>query len=65
MDGRTSSIEDFYNTTILDTMFNQLNDVNDIVDTRSPPIKAWMGETSSAWGGGATGLSDRYVAGFM
>ncbi|XP_076105371.1 heparanase-like isoform X2 [Mytilus galloprovincialis] len=27
--------------------------------------KVWLGETSSAWGGGAAGLSDRYVAGFM
>ncbi|CAC5366171.1 HPSE [Mytilus coruscus] len=27
--------------------------------------KFWLGETSSAWGGGAAGLSDRYVAGFM
>ena len=27
--------------------------------------RVWLGETSSAWGGGAKGLSDTYVAGFM
>lgn len=28
-------------------------------------MKIWMGETASAFGGGAPGLSDTYVAGFM
>lgn len=28
-------------------------------------MKIWMGETASAFGGGAPGLSDTYVAAFM
>lgn len=35
------------------------------VDLASPGKKVWLGETSSAYGGGAKGLSDTFVAGFM
>ena len=35
------------------------------VDLVSPGKKVWLGETSSAYGGGAVGLSDTFVAGFM
>lgn len=31
----------------------------------SPGKPVWLGETSSAYGGGAVGLSDTFVAGFM
>ncbi|XP_031561246.1 heparanase-like [Actinia tenebrosa] len=65
VNGRTSTAKDFYDVQILDTMLDQLNDFNDIVTVRAPQTKAWIGETSSAWGGGAEGLSDRYIAGFM
>ena len=65
IDGRTSTIEDFYNVQILDTMLDQLSELNHILATRSPGKKAWIGETSSAWGGGKPGASDRFVAGFM
>jgi len=36
-----------------------------ITQASGSKAKVWLGETSSAWGGGAEGLSDRYVAGFM
>lgn len=35
------------------------------IELTSPGKKVWLGETSSAYGGGAKGLSDTFVAGFM
>ncbi|XP_031658932.1 heparanase isoform X1 [Oncorhynchus kisutch] len=35
------------------------------IELISPGKKVWLGETSSAYGGGAKGLSDTFVAGFM
>ena len=65
VDGRTCSEEDFYKPHILDHLLHELKSVNYIMDKYCPGIPRWLGETSSAFGGGAPGLSDRYVAGFM
>lgn len=35
------------------------------VNQVSPGKPVWLGETSSAYGGGAAGLSDTFAAGFM
>ncbi len=35
------------------------------VKLETPGKLVWLGETSSAYGGGAVGLSDTFVAGFM
>lgn len=65
VDGRHCSKEDFYKPDILDYLLHELKSVNYIMDKYGPGIPRWLGETSSAFGGGAPGLSDRYVAGFM
>lgn len=36
-----------------------------VVHQVSPGKPVWLGETSSAYGGGAAGLSDAFAAGFM
>ena len=65
VDGRTCTCEDFYDPYVLDYLLTQLDAANVTLAKVDPKSRRWLGETSSAWGGGAPGLSDRYVAGFM
>ena len=65
VDGRTCSEEDFYSPDVLDYFLHELNAVNSILSKIDPGCSRWLGETGRAFGGGAPGLSDRYVAGFM
>uniref|UniRef100_UPI00358E3DE8 heparanase-like n=1 Tax=Myxine glutinosa TaxID=7769 RepID=UPI00358E3DE8 len=65
VNGRTATLHDFLDPEILDSLATEIQDVAQVVQKVSPGSKVWLGETSSAWGGGAAGLSDAYVAGFM
>ncbi|XP_072518930.1 heparanase [Salminus brasiliensis] len=65
VNGRDTSLEDFLDPEVLDTLADKTNEVFKIVNSLSPGKKVWLGETSSAYGGGAIGLSDTFVAGFM
>ena len=63
---KTATVEDFLNSTLLDSLGVNLNIAFNITLTECnflKPIR--MTETSSCYGGGAKGLSDAYVAGFM
>ena len=42
-----------------------MSTVEDFLAKNSMKRPLWLGETSSAYGGGAHGLSDRYVATFL
>uniref|UniRef100_A0A8C9W1Y0 Heparanase n=1 Tax=Scleropages formosus TaxID=113540 RepID=A0A8C9W1Y0_SCLFO len=65
VNGREASMEDFLSPKVLDTLTTKITKVLQTVTLASPGKKVWLGETSSAYGGGATGLSDTFVAGFM
>lgn len=65
VNGRDTSLEDFLDPEILDTLALKTNEVLEKVKQASPQKRVWLGETSSAYGGGAAGLSDTFVAGFM
>uniref|UniRef100_A0A671M7V9 Heparanase n=1 Tax=Sinocyclocheilus anshuiensis TaxID=1608454 RepID=A0A671M7V9_9TELE len=65
VNGRDTSLHDFLDPEVLDTLATKINEVLEIVESVSPGKKVWLGETSSAYGGGAVGLSDTFVAGFM
>ncbi|XP_061589497.1 heparanase isoform X3 [Cololabis saira] len=65
VNGRDTSLEDFLDPEVLDTLALKTNEVMERVKEASPGKAVWLGETSSAYGGGALGLSDTFVAGFM
>ncbi|KAI3362512.1 hypothetical protein L3Q82_012799 [Scortum barcoo] len=65
VNGRDTSLEDFLDPEVLDTLALKTNEVLEKVNRLSPGKPVWLGETSSAYGGGAAGLSDTFVAGFM
>ncbi|XP_062339919.1 heparanase [Osmerus eperlanus] len=65
VNGRDTSLEDFLDPQVLDMLALKTKEVLETVDLVSPGKKVWLGETSSAYGGGAVGLSDAFVAGFM
>ncbi|XP_034566332.1 heparanase isoform X2 [Notolabrus celidotus] len=65
VNGRDTSLEDFLDPEVLDTLIWKTNEVLETVKLASPEKSVWLGETSSAFGGGAVGLSDTFVAGFM
>ncbi|NXT18423.1 HPSE Heparanase, partial [Syrrhaptes paradoxus] len=65
VNGRSATREDFLSPEVLDTFATAVRDVLEIVGGTVPGKKVWLGETSSAYGGGAPRLSNTYVAGFM
>ncbi|XP_068430259.1 heparanase [Clinocottus analis] len=65
VNGRDTSLEDFIDPEILDTLAFKTKEVLEKVKLVSPGKPVWLGETSSAYGGGAAGLSDTFAAGFM
>ncbi|XP_043951677.1 heparanase isoform X1 [Gambusia affinis] len=65
VNGRDTSLEDFLDPEVLDTLALKTNEVLERVRQESLRKPVWLGETSSAYGGGARGLSDAFVSGFM
>ncbi|XP_043216716.1 heparanase-like [Amphibalanus amphitrite] len=60
--GRTATPADFTNTTHMDLLSRQIGAAR---RAAGPSAPLWITESASAWGGGAPGLSDRYLAGFL
>ena len=65
LNGHTCTLKDFLNVTVLETLKDEITQLNNFLVKKGIDIPIWLGETSSAYGGGAPGLSDRYVAGFL
>ncbi|KAK7792194.1 hypothetical protein R5R35_005148 [Gryllus longicercus] len=62
---RDATLQDFINPSTLNVLKEQILAVNEVVDKHLPGIPVWLSETGSAYGGGAPGLSNTYVAGFL
>ena len=66
VNGRTATVDDFTSAEVLDYLPQQIHIINETMAKAGyHGYPMWLGETSSAYGGGAPGLSDRYVAGFL
>lgn len=65
MNGRKATADQFMDPYILDSFQDELDVAFSILEETSPGKPLWLGETSSAFGGGSVGLSDTYIAGFM
>ncbi|KAM5282774.1 heparanase isoform 1-T1 [Hipposideros larvatus] len=65
LNGRIATKEDFLNPDVLDTFISPVQKIFQVVKKTRPHKKVWLGETSSAYGGGAPLLSNTFAAGFM
>ena len=64
LNGHSCTLNDFLNVDILNSLKQEVNELQNFLNNNRIDLPMWLGETSSAYGGGAPGLSDRYVAGF-
>ncbi len=65
LNGKTAVLPDFFTVSVLDKLISEAKLARNVVSEYHRDIELWLGETSSCYGGGAPGLSDTFVAGFM
>ena len=65
LNGHTATLEDFLDVQHLDYFPKMVKTVGTFLQQNDIQKPLWLGETSSAYGGGAKGISDRYVAAFL
>ncbi|XP_031842931.1 heparanase [Nomia melanderi] len=65
LNGREAQIADFINVSTFNYLPMQIESVNQAIKASEKDILMWLSETSTAFGGGAPKLSDRFVAGFL
>ncbi|XP_067658912.1 heparanase-like [Haliotis asinina] len=60
-----AKVETFIDPKVMDSLITFIDIVRNVTTPADPDTPLLLGETSSFSGGGAPGLSDRYVAGFL
>ena len=60
-----SSLPQFIAPQTLDALHHSLDRADLVLDQVAPNLPRWLGETANVAGGGAKGLSDRFVSGFL
>ncbi|PFX17988.1 Heparanase [Stylophora pistillata] len=59
------SLPQFYVPQTLDTLLQDIKEADEVISEYAPGLPRWFGETASVSGGGAAGISGRFVAGFF
>ncbi|XP_011341385.2 heparanase isoform X2 [Ooceraea biroi] len=65
LNGREAKVKDFVTPLIFNWLPGQIKGMEEFVVASGKSIAMWLSETSTAFGGGAPELSDRFVAGFL
>ncbi|XP_076166182.1 heparanase [Ptiloglossa arizonensis] len=65
LNGREAQVADFINITTFNYLPMQIKSMKEAIKLSRKNILMWLSETSTAYGGGAPELSDRFVAGFL
>ncbi|XP_047366033.1 heparanase-like [Vespa velutina] len=65
LNGHEAQVNDFINPSTFYFLPMQIDSMLKTIKKSRKSISMWLSETSSAYGGGAPGLSDRYIAGFL
>ena len=60
-----SSVRKFLAPQALDSLRRSLHRADLVLDEVAPNLPRWLGETANVARGGAKGLSDRFVSGFL
>ncbi|XP_015439396.1 PREDICTED: heparanase-like [Dufourea novaeangliae] len=65
LNGREAQVTDFINVSTFNYLPMQIRSMNEAIKSSGKNIPMWLSETSTAYGGGAPELSNRFVAGFL
>ncbi|XP_029166615.1 heparanase-like [Nylanderia fulva] len=65
LNGREATVQDFVNPLTFNWLPMQIKSFGEYIAASGRSVSMWLSETSTAYGGGAPELSDRFVAGFL
>lgn len=65
LNGREAVVKDFVNPLTFNWLPAQIKSMEEFIAASGKNVSMWLSETSTAYGGGAPELSDRFVAGFL
>ncbi|KAL0110823.1 hypothetical protein PUN28_014045 [Cardiocondyla obscurior] len=65
LNGQEATVDDFVNPTTFNWLPKQISSLRESIAESGKDVSMWLSETSTAFGGGAPGLSDKFVAGFL
>ncbi|XP_011155752.1 heparanase isoform X1 [Solenopsis invicta] len=65
LNGREAKVNDFVHPVTFNWLPAQIKSMKQFITESGKNVSMWLSETSTAFGGGAPELSDRFVAGFL